>query len=103
MSNRMDLTSILHTQPILGVITDTEMLLIEEVSGKRVMRSLLLPLEVNEWSGLLDLLCQTGLSAVCVMPTTTLSRCVICSQFVQAYGRWSMFVHTDRDEPAKPT
>ena len=70
----MDLTSILHTQPILGVITDTEMLLIEEVSGKRAMRSLLLPLEVNGWSGLLDFLWQTGLSAVWVMPTTALSR-----------------------------
>ena len=99
----MDLTSILHTQPILGVITDTEMLLIEEVSGKRVMRSLLLPLEVKGWSELLDFLWQTGLSAVWVMPTTTLSRGVTCSQFEQAGGRWSMVVHSDPDEPLKPT
>jgi len=104
MSNRMDLTSILHTQPILGVITDTEMLLIEEVSGKRAMRSLLLPLEVNGRSGLLDFLWQTGLSAVWVMPTTALSRGVTCSQLEeQAGGRWSMVVHSDPAEPAKPT
>ena len=103
MSNHIDLTSILHTQPIVGVITDSEMLLMEEVSGKRVLRSLLLPLEVNGWNGLLDFLWQTGLSAVWVMPNSALSRSVTCSQLEQAGSRWSMVVHSDPGEPTKPT
>jgi hypothetical protein len=63
--------------PTRGVLTESEVLLLGVVQGKRALRSLLLPPDSSELSGLLEQLWQAGLSEVWVMPATTLSRTCI--------------------------
>src|SRR6266566_8302347 len=65
----------------IGVLTDTEVLLVDVVQRKRVLRSILLPPDMSELSGLLEYLWQFGLTSVWVMPATTLSRTATCVWF----------------------
>src|ERR1700736_1816011 len=52
----------------IGVLSDTEVLLVSVIQGKRVLRSILLPPDVSELEGLLEVLWQAELSSVWVMP-----------------------------------
>jgi hypothetical protein len=101
MINQAHTTSPMNP-PTMGVLTDTEVLLIDVVQGKRALRSLLLPPDRSELSGLLEPLWQAGLSEVWVMPATTLSRTVTCAYFEQANGHWVVIVHPDPQDPTRP-
>src|SRR5438876_481248 len=72
----------------IGVLTDTEVLLVGIVQRKRVLRSILLPPDVSELSELLEHLWQAGLNSVWVMPATILSRTATCARFEQINGPW---------------
>ena len=85
-----------------GVLTDTEVLLVGIVQGKRVLRSMLLPFNTGESSGLVEYLWQLGLTFVWVMPATTLSRTVTCAWFDQVNGPWVAVVHPNPSEPGRP-
>jgi hypothetical protein len=87
---------------MIGVLTGTEVLLVEAAQGKSVLRSILLPPEIDEPSGLLEHLWQLGLTSVWVMPATTLSRTATCAWFEQFNGRWVAVVHPHPSEPDRP-
>src|ERR671922_982326 len=80
-------------QNTIGVLTDNEVLLVDIVQGKRVLRSNLLPPDVSELSRLLELVWQAGLTELWVMPATTLSRTATCALFEQVNGPWVAVVH----------
>jgi hypothetical protein len=86
----------------MGILKDNELLLLEAVQGKRVLRSLQLPTDVREPDRLLQDLWNAGLDSVWVMPATTLSRSVTCSWLEQASSRWAVRVHPDPQEPSRP-
>ncbi len=102
MMNKANTTSSILNPNTIGVLTDTEVLLVDVVQGKRVLRSILLPLDGSELSGLLEFLWETGLTSVWVMPATTLSRTATCSWFEQVNGPWNAVVHPNSSEPARP-
>jgi len=60
----------LNPQPTAGILTDSEILMVEVSGDKRVLRSLLLPADTNTLSGLLEYLWQAELSAIWVLPGT---------------------------------
>jgi hypothetical protein len=92
--------SIKNSNTTVGVLTDSEVLLVDVVQGKRVLRSIpLLPAEPN---ALLDPIWQAGLTSVWVMPASTLSRAVTCAWFEQLSPHWVVIVHPDQREPARP-
>ena len=101
MINRANTISSIHP-PTRGVLTETEVLLLGIVQGKRALRSLLLPPDNSELSELLEHLWQAGLSEVWVMPATTLSRSVTCAWFEQANTHWVVIVHPDPQDPTRP-
>ncbi len=86
----------------IGVLTDSEVLLIGVIQGKRVLRSILLPPDMSELSGLLEHLWQAGLTSVWVMPATTLSRTATCAWFEQVSSHWVVVAHPDPCEPTRP-
>jgi hypothetical protein len=86
----------------MGILKDNELLLLEAVQGKRVLRSLQLPTDVGEPGRLLNYLWDTGLDSVWVMPATTLSRSITCSWLEQASSCWVVRVHPDPQEPSRP-
>ncbi len=96
-------STILNPNPnTIGVLTDTEVLLVDIVQRKRVLRSILLPPDVSELSALLEHLWQAGLNTVWVMPATILSRTATCARFEQINGPWVSIVHPNPSEPSKP-
>ncbi len=86
----------------IGVLTDTEVLLVDVVQRKRVLRSILLPPDMSELCGLLEHLWQFGLTSVWVMPATTLSRTATCAWFEQVNGPWIAVVRPDPSKPESP-
>src|SRR6266581_8524678 len=102
MINRDHTSSITPASSVLGILTDSELLLLEAVQGKRVLRSLQLPAELSEPGGLLEYLWDAGLHSAWVMPATTLSRTATCSWLEQADNRWVVIVHPDPHEPTRP-
>src|SRR5436309_10425767 len=102
MINRKDTASIINPQPPIGVLTDTEMLLVGISQGKRMLHSLLLPTDASELKGLLEYVWETGLTSVWVMPATTLSRNATCAWLEQANHHWTVIVHPNPGEPTRP-
>jgi hypothetical protein len=87
----------------IGALSDTEVLLVDVIQGKRALRSILVPPDISELSRLLELLWEAGLSSVWVMPGTTLSRIATCAWFEQASQNWVAVTHSDPREPTRPT
>ncbi len=102
MINRDNTSSITPASTAMGILMDSELLLLEVVQGKRVLRSLQLPAELSEPGGLLEYLWDAGLHSAWVMPATTLSRTATCSWLEQADNRWVVIVHPDPHEPTRP-
>ena len=48
MINRENTNDTMNLHPTIGVLTDTEVLLVDIVQGKRVLRSILLPPGISE-------------------------------------------------------
>src|SRR5215471_1884299 len=107
MSNMINIananSSILNpNQNRIGVLTDTEVLLVDIVQGKRVLRSNLLPLDGDKLSVLLEYLWQLGLSEAWILPATTLSQTATCALFEDISGSWVAVVHPNAIEPERP-
>ena len=103
MINRNNTSSITPAGPVIGILMDNELLLLEAVQGKRVLRSLLLPTDVSEPGRLLQYLWDAGLDSAWVMPATTLSRSATCSWLEQASRRWVVRVHPiHKSQPDRP-
>jgi hypothetical protein len=102
MINRDNTSSITLANTTMGILMDSELLLLEVVQGKRVLRSLQLPADVSEPAGLLAYLWDAGLHSAWVMPATTLSRTATCAWLEQASNRWAVAVHPDPHEPTRP-
>jgi hypothetical protein len=102
MINRDNTSSITPASTVMGILMDNELLLLEAVQGKRVLRSLQLPADVSEPGRLLKYLWDAGLDSAWVMPATTRSRTVTCSWLEQASNRWVVRVHPDPQEPTRP-
>ena len=89
--------------PLRGALTDTELLLVETVQGKRVLRSSLLPRGGNDLGETLEHLWQTGLTEVWVMPSTALSQAATCAWFEQIRSQqWIVVVHPASHESSRP-
>jgi hypothetical protein len=86
----------------IGVLTDTEVLLVDIVQGKRVLRSNLLPLDADKLHVLLEYLWHMGLSEVWIQPATTLSQAATCALFEEVQGPWITVVHPNPSEPNRP-
>jgi hypothetical protein len=86
----------------MGILQDNELLLLEAVQGKRLLRSLQLPTDVSEPDRLLKDLWDTWLDSVWVMPATALSRSATCCWLEQASSRWVVRVQPDPQEPSRP-
>ncbi len=97
-----NISSITPARTVMGILMDNELLLLEPMQGKRVLRSLQLPTDMSEPDGLLNYLWGTGLDSVWMMPATTLSRSATCCWLEQASSRWVMRVHPDPQEPSRP-
>jgi hypothetical protein len=102
MINTGNTSSITLARSVMGILKDNELLLLEAVQGKRVLRSLQLPTDVSEPGRLLKDLWDTGLDSVWVMPATTFSRSATCSWLEQASSRWMVRVHPDPQEHSRP-
>src|SRR5437016_5695492 len=102
MINRDNTSSITPASSVMGILMDSELLLLEAVQGKRVLRSLQLPAAVGEPDRLLQYLWDAGLHSAWVMPATTRSRTATCSWLEQASNRWVVRVHPDPQEPTRP-
>jgi len=102
MNNREHITSLKNQNTALGVLTDTELILVDVAQGKRVLRSILFPLDARELDGLLEYLWQSGLTSVWVLPATKLSRMATLVWLEQVSQRWVMIVHSDPSEPTRP-
>src|SRR6266513_280345 len=86
----------------IGVLTDTEVLLVDVVQGKQMLRSNLLPLDADKLSVLLEYLWQLGLSEVWILPNTTLSQTARCAWFEEINDSWVAVVHPNNSEPDRP-
>ena len=86
----------------IGVLTDTEVLLVEVVQGKQVLHSNLLPLDADKLSVLLEYLWQLGLSEVWILPNTTLSQTARCAWFEEINDSWVAVVHPNAAEADRP-
>jgi hypothetical protein len=95
-------SSITTARSVMGILKDNELLLLEDGQGKRVLRSLQLPVGVSEPGLLLNYLWDAGLDSVWVMPATTLSRAATCFWLEQASSRWVVRVLPDAQEPTRP-
>ena len=102
MIKRNYTSSITQASTVMGILNDNELLLLEAVQGKRVLRSLQLPTDVSEPGRLLQYLWDRGLDSVWVMPATTLSRSATCSWLEQASSHWVVRVHPDPKDPTRP-
>jgi len=103
MNNNEHSISLMNPRTTIGVLTNTEVLLLEAVGGKRVLRSLLLPAYANELSRLVEHLWQAELTEIWVLPATTLSRTITCADWEQVQRLWDMVVHAQPREPSRPT
>src|SRR6266700_1329634 len=101
MIKRDTLNIILNPRTTIGVLTETEVPLVDAVGGKRVLRSLLLPAEASDLSGLAEFLWQAELTEVWVLPTTTHSRTVTCAGLAQVH-HWTTVVHPALGHPERP-
>jgi hypothetical protein len=88
-------SSITPARTVMGILRDNELLLLETVQGKRVLRSFQLLTDVSDTDRLLKYPWDTGLDSAWVMPATTLSRSATCSWLEQASSRWVVRVHPD--------
>ena len=104
MINKVNIdSSMLNSNPNkIGVLTNTEVLLVDVVQGKRVLRSNLLPLDGDKLSVLLEYLWQLGLSEAWILPATTLSQTATCALFEEIKGPWITVVHPNPSEPDRP-
>jgi hypothetical protein len=100
--NTDNISSITPARTVMGILMDNELLLLEAVQGKRVLRSLQLPTDLSEPDRLLNYLWGTGLDSVWMMPATALSRSATRSWLEQASSRWVMRIHPDAQEPSRP-
>ena len=103
MIKRETLSSLPNPQAAFGVLTDSEVLLVDVVQGRRVLSTRLLPPDTSELSGLFEYLWDTGLSSIWVMPATTLSRTATCARIEQAGSHWTVIVHPDPRESTRPS
>ena len=85
MINRNDTSSITQASTVMGILMDNELLLLEAVQGKRVLRSLQLPTDVSEPGRLLKDLWDAGLDSAWVMPATTRSRIACTGYFAHPF------------------
>src|SRR5947209_8076115 len=102
MINRDNTSSITPASTAMGILMDSELLLLEAVQGKRVLRSLQLPADASEPGGLLEYLWDVGLHSAWVMPATPLSRTATCSWLEQASNHWVVVVHPVPQDPTRP-
>src|SRR5215469_13202698 len=86
----------------IGVLTNTEVLFVDVVQGRRVLRSNLLPLDAAQLSALLEYVWQLGLSEVWVLPATSLSQTATCALFEDLNSSWVAVVHPNTSEPDRP-
>src|SRR5438270_14014821 len=103
MIKRETLSSLQNPHTAFGVLTDSEVLLVDIVQGRRVLSARLLPSDSSELSRLFEYLWDTGLSSVWVMPTATLSRTATCARFEQVGSHWTILAHPDPREPGRPS
>ena len=89
-------------QTSIGALTDTELLLVSVIQGKRVLHSILLPPARSDPSGLLEHLWQAELTEAWVMPGTTLSRAATCAWFEQISSSWIVLPHPNVRQPTRP-
>lgn len=85
-----------------GVLTDTEVVVADVIQGRRTLRSIPLLADETQLNTLLELLWQTGLSTVWVMPGTALSCTATCASLEAASPQWVVVVHPEQQEPARP-
>jgi hypothetical protein len=86
----------------IGVLTDTEVLLVDLVQGKQVLSSNLLPLDADKLSVLFEYLWQLGLSEVWVFPASRLSQTARCLWFEEINEAWMTVIHPQPSEPDRP-
>src|SRR5215472_10532577 len=103
-SSKVDTSSSMlnPNQNRIGVLSDSEVLLIDVVQGKRVLRSSLLPLDADKLSVLCEYLWQSGLSEVWVLPASKLAQAARCSWFDEIKEAWMAVVHPKPSEPDRP-
>ncbi len=87
----------------IGVLTDTEVLMVDVVQRKQVLHSNLLPVDADKLSGLLEYLWQLGLSEIWILPNTTLSQSASCTLFEEINDSWVAVVHPNPSEPDRPS
>ena len=101
MINRTDTISAINSK-MIGVLSDTEVLLVSSIQGKRTLHSTLLPSDASQPSGLFAFLWQAGLTEVWVMPDTILSHTATCAWVEQASTHWIVIAHPNPPQPTRP-
>ena len=101
MIKRDTLNIIMNPRTTIGVLNEAEVLLVDAVGGKSMLRSLLLPAEASDLSGLAEFLWQAELTEVWVMPSTSYSRTVACAGLAQVHN-WTTVIHRAPSNPERP-
>lgn len=92
----------MNPNTILGVLTDTDFLLVGTEGGKRALQSIPVPPEMSDLGTLFRDAVQAGLTSVWVMPGTKLSREASCSFLEQADSVWEVVASASQLDPARP-
>lgn len=100
--NRTDYLSLKTRKIPFGVLSDHELLLAEEVQGKRVLHSRLLHTDEDEIGGLLEQLWNAEVNTVWVMPETRIARIATCAWLERARPQWTMLIHPNPQEQTRP-
>ncbi|HEY1348941.1 MAG TPA: hypothetical protein VGF67_04875 [Ktedonobacteraceae bacterium] len=90
----------MNTHPV-GVLSDSEVLLLGVVRGRRALRSLFVPPDLSEPHALCAFLWEEELRSVWVMPDTSLSRNASEDWLAQVRQHWAVVTHVG-PEPARP-
>jgi len=86
-----------------GVLSESEILLVRMIQGKRALRSIFIPPDLDELNELLAFLWEEELSSIWIMPGTSLSGRATCSWLEQARENWVILTHASPSEPARPS
>ena len=86
----------------LGVLTDTDFLLVGMEGGKSALQSIPVLSDMSELGTLFRHAVQVGLTSVWVMPGTKLSREVSCSFLEQTDSVWEVVTTASQLDPARP-
>src|SRR2546421_12227754 len=92
----------MNPNTILGVLTETDFMLVGMGGGNRALQSIPVPPQMSDWSTLFTHAVQAGLTSVWVMPGSRFSREACRSSFEQVDSVWEAMATYSQLDSARP-